>query len=223
MLVVTDVRLYADGLATALVETPEIAVVVQAADCTQALRTLRARRADVVLLDLAGLGDLADARAFVEGARPAPVVALAVRETDADVVRWAEHGVAGIVTRTACFDDLLHALVSADRGECDCTPLVAAALLRRVAAVASERRTAAATAPLTAREQQIAELLVLGLTNKEIAASLLLGVSTVKNHVHHLLGKLGASTRSEAVARLTAAGVRAPERPGPGPHALETA
>jgi DNA-binding NarL/FixJ family response regulator len=55
---------------------------------------------------------------------------------------------------------------------------------------------------LTVRECQVAALLIQGLSNKEIAAQLYIEVATVKNHVHHILGKLHVRRRGEAVARL---------------------
>ena len=160
---------------------------------------------------------MAAAQAFVQ-AVAAPVVALAVREHDRDVVAWAERGATGIVTRRASLDDLVHAVLAA-RGECGCTTWVASALLRRVAEVGAERRRPAPHAELTLREREIGALLVEGLSNKEIAARLLLGVSTVKNHVHNLLGKVDARTRAEAVALLLATQDPGLSRPRSGSRA----
>ena len=61
---------------------------------------------------------------------------------------------------------------------------------------------------LTRREQEVGALLALRLSNKEIAARLHLSVSTVKTHVHALLRKLGASTRTDAARRLRGTGNR---------------
>ena len=216
VLIVTPIRLYADGIATALDDLEVIDRVAVEPCCDRALERLAREPTDVVLLDLAGIDDVAAAQAFVRAAPPARVVALTVREHDQDIVAWAEHGAMGIVTRQASFADLLHAILAAARGECGCSPRVAAALLRRVAVVAAERRSVTPHAALTLREREIVELLIEGLSNKEIAARLLLGVSTVKNHVHNVLSKVGASTRSEAVARLVEMKIQAPraERTG---------
>jgi two-component system nitrate/nitrite response regulator NarL len=202
VLIITQIRLYADGIATALDELDVIDRVAVEPCCDTALKRLARDPTDVVVLDLAGIDDVAAAPAFVRAAPPAHVVALTVREHDQDIVAWAEHGAMGIVTRQASFDDLLHAILAAARGECGCSPRVAAALLRRVAVVAAERRNVTPYVALTLREREIVDLLVEGLSNKEIATRLLLGVSTVKNHVHNVLRKVGAGTRSEAVALL---------------------
>lgn len=217
-LLVTQIRLYSDGIATALEEIDAIGRVGTEPSCSAALTRLRRERFDVVVLDVAGVDDLAEAQAFTRSAPPARVVALAVREHDQEVVAWVEHGATGIVTRQASFDDLLHAILAAARGDCHCSPRVAGALVRHVAEGAAERRRVVVHTPLTLREREIAELLVEGLSNKDIASRLLLGVSTVKNHVHNILGKVDSRTRSEAVAHLIATGIQSSRVNRTGSH-----
>jgi two-component system nitrate/nitrite response regulator NarL len=119
VLLVTDVRLYAEGIATGLPEDPAIAAVAVAPDCAAALGKLRREPADVAILDLAAIDDVPQARAFAVAARPARVVALAVRDSDREVIAWAEHGVTGILTREATFEQLRQAVLAAARDECD--------------------------------------------------------------------------------------------------------
>ena len=75
-------------------------------------------------------------------------------------------------------------------------------MLGYFAAKNSPQGAVADAACLTARERQVAALLAQGLSNKEIGARLHIEVSTVKNHVHRILGKLRVRRRGEAVARL---------------------
>ena len=211
VLLVTSIRLYADEIAQTLRELEAIDVVRVVASCEEAAAALAVELPDVVVLDLMGLDDVEAGRAFVASAA-VPVVALGIRRRDEDVLAWAEIGVAGILTRRASLDDLLRAVVTAAQGECGCCPWVASVLLRRVAEAGAERDRRGPHLDLTLREREIGDLLVEGLSNKEIAARLRLGVSTVKNHVHNLLGKIGARTRAEAVATLVAAGDPVPRR-----------
>ena len=207
VVVASGVRFYAEGLAEAL-SNDVISVLLAVPDVDALLSVLLHTVPDVVLVDLAGMDQLEELRHVVTAAAPVPFIALAVREDDADVIGWAEAGVAGIVTRSASLVELTDAIFAAARGESPCSPTVPAMLLRRVAAASRERLHNAPMPALTAREREIADLLALGLTNKEIAARLFLGVSTVKNHVHNVLRKLDASSRVEAVARMRrAAGV----------------
>jgi two-component system, NarL family, nitrate/nitrite response regulator NarL len=202
VVVASGVRFYAEGLAQALATDGRISVMLAVPDVDALVSTLVNHTPDVVLLDLAGMDEITELREIVAAAAPVRFVALAVREHDADVIGWAEAGVAGIVTRSASLGDLSDAIFASARGESPCSPTVPGVLLRWVAAAARERPRDAPMKALTAREREIADLLALGLTNKEIAARLYLGVSTVKNHVHNVLRKLDAPTRIEAVARM---------------------
>ena len=203
VVVVSGVRLYAEGLTRAIGLDPEFSVSATLTNARGLVRLLDDHPPDVVLLDLASLDDLDELRGLVRVAAPvSSFVALGVRAQDAEVLDWAEAGVAGLVTRDASLDELKQVIRGAPNGASPCSGAVSAALLRRVAATARDRPGAVVLPDLTAREREIAQLLELGLSNKEIAARLYLGVSTVKNHLHNLLGKLDASSRTEAVARM---------------------
>ena len=88
--------------------------------------------------------------------------------------------------------------------ELPCSPGVAGALLRRVAALAAERRGECGLERLTAREVEVLRLIERGLANREIAAQLCIELRTVKNHVHRILEKLGVDRRGQAAALMRA-------------------
>src|SRR3989442_8173668 len=86
------------------------------------------------------------------------------------------------------------------RGEQVCSTRISAGLLRRIAAGPRAAGASAATADataLTAREDQVVRLVAAGLSNKEIARRLDIGLATVKSHVHNVLGKLTLERRSQ--------------------------
>lgn len=144
-------------------------------------------------------------RAIAGTAPDVKVVALAVAETETedDIISCAEAGIAGYVPREGSGEDLLWTIEHVARGEAPCSPRIAATLLRRVAALAAERRPASRGATgLTPRQRQIVGLIGQGLSNREIAQRLCIELSTVKNHVHSALEKLGTNRRAEAVALL---------------------
>jgi two-component system nitrate/nitrite response regulator NarL len=141
-------------------------------------------------------------RAIHVAAPASAVVVLAVPDADGDLLRFAEAGIAGYLTRDGSRADLIAAITSVERGEAACSPRVAAALLERVALLSTE--PAAADGTLTAREGEILRLIEAGLSNKEIGSRLFIGVPTVKTHVHNILRKLGATRRGEAAARARA-------------------
>lgn len=203
VLVCSDIRIYREGLAEALGRRPRLAVVGTAAcgeDCVDAARRLDPA---VVLLDMASPGGAATARRLADATPGMRTLALAVAETEDEVVAYAEAGVSGYVTRDQTLDELVAALESVARGEVLCSPRTAAMLLRRVNTLGAARspRAGPAVAPsLTTREREILSLLADGLSNKQIGQRLSVELSTVKNHVHHILEKLGVARRGEAVA-----------------------
>ena len=102
----------------------------------------------------------------------------------------------------ASLEDLTVAVESAARGELFCSPRVAFTLLRRVGAMAIQIKSAEGEAgplsELTLREQEILQLVDRGMSNKEIARHLGIGLATAKNHVHHILEKLHVHRRIDA-------------------------
>jgi DNA-binding NarL/FixJ family response regulator len=96
--------------------------------------------------------------------------------------------------------ELLSALHRALAGESVVDPAAATALIRRLAAE-SELAPASAPDPLTVREVEILQLVAQGHTNRQIADRLIVAVGTIKVHVEHILGKLGATDRTQAAVR----------------------
>jgi len=199
VLVVSDVALYRDGIADALARRAHVDWIGTAGTASEALEVTPDDRGGfpVVIVDMA-MGDAAAvARAL---ARRLRVLAIAVPSREDDVIMCAEVGVAGFLTVEASLDDLVSALTSISRGESLCSPWAAGVLLRRVAALSYVRPRGISPAPLTTRELEIVQLLDGGLSNKQIAQRLCIELPTVKNHVHHILDKLGVKRRGEVGA-----------------------
>jgi two-component system, NarL family, nitrate/nitrite response regulator NarL len=204
VLVVAGVRLYEEGLARVLDDDGRFRVAGTARTSANALALLRELDAppEVLLLDIARPDGVSAVRAIRDEFPEVRVVALAVREVDEDIVGWAEAGVAGLVPLEASLEDLTATVESVVRGETLMAARTAAVLLERVAELARVGAATAELAVLTPREREIATLIEEGLSNKEIAARLHIELPTVKNHVHHILGKLQVRRRSEAAAVL---------------------
>jgi two-component system, NarL family, nitrate/nitrite response regulator NarL len=158
---------------------------------------------DIVLLDAA----FPDGPAAVGQIRCiAPqilIVAIAVAEAAEEVIAWAEAGAAGYIPSTASLADMCRRIVAISRGEQACSPSVAAALLRRLSngGTTNSLSHGSPYMPMfTAREEQIAQLIAGGASNKDIARRLNIGLATAKTHVHHLLGKLGLQRRCQAAS-----------------------
>ncbi len=197
VMIVSDVRLYREGLARALAAQPEVEVAEITAE--EVLLKLRGSQPDIVLADsvIVRTTELA-AKAAENGAR---VVAFAVAEEDEDeVLACARVGVVGFVERNATMEELLTTLRTASQGEVHCSPKIARLLVRSVAALAVPCSQDSENLPLTRRQRDIVALIERGLSNKEIAIRLGIEVATVKNHVHYVLRKLRVNRRGEAAA-----------------------
>lgn len=205
VLVVTEIRLYRDGVADALSALPDVEESRTSASGIEAVEAVH-DGCDVVLMDMA-LPDAAVAVQAVLAARPGvKVVALGVPEGGPEVVVFAEAGIAGYVSREASLDELGDALRAALRGEAACSGKVAAELLRHIALQARTRRNPVVPPQLTPREREVLRLLNTGMSNKQIARSLDLQLSTVKNHVHSVLAKFGVGGRAEVSDVLAGSG-----------------
>ncbi|HEU5469186.1 MAG TPA: response regulator transcription factor [Actinophytocola sp.] len=201
--VVVGVRIYRDCLERHLANSPPIVIVGGAAGPAEAHRLIPRLRPDVLLLDLGVDAGLAFAREVRDTAPDTKVIGLADTGTAVDVISCVEAGMLGYLTTEATLPELATAIGRADRGEATCPAQATAQVFHRLATWASGRRTPPGNArPLTARELEILWYIDAGLTNKEIARKLSISVSTVKNHVHHLLDKLKVKSRMEAPAAL---------------------
>ncbi|HWH95695.1 MAG TPA: response regulator transcription factor [Baekduia sp.] len=201
VVVVAEVRLYRDSLASALRQEPGVDVVAAAAEVPSELMALAPH---IVLYDVSRQGALEVVRGLLGGDSPVKVVAVAISDDERELLAFAEAGVSGYVTCEQSLVDVVAAVRAVAREEMICTPRVAAALLRHVAALAADLEVEAEVphASLTRRELEIVQLIERGMSNKQIARTLHIEVATVKNHVHNVLEKLNVDRRGEAAARL---------------------
>lgn len=190
----------------ALLDASGIDVLDEAGSGEEALRVLdrlaeQGVRPDVVLMDLQmgpGLDGVAATRA-IRARHDAPrVLILTTYDTDVDIVRGVEAGASGYLLKDAPPADLVEAVHRASRGETVLAPAVAARLVNRLSSPAPT---------LTARELDVLDAVAGGATNKEIAKHLFVSEATVKTHLVHINEKLGATSRTEAVALARRAGL----------------
>jgi DNA-binding NarL/FixJ family response regulator len=149
----------------------------------------------MTLIDGALKGALGSMKLLRAAAPGVLVVVMGLNETYEEVVAWAEAGIAGYVAKHETLSDVPTLLLKIARGEQSCSASVASGLLRN----ASRKPASCDPSPeLTSREAQIIELIATGMTNKEIARRLNIGLPTAKTHVHHVLGKLQLQRRAQA-------------------------
>jgi DNA-binding NarL/FixJ family response regulator len=189
-----DHALVREGTAELLERSAGIRVVGQAADGREALRLVQALRPDVLLLDLAmpGLDGLEVTRRVRATAPSTAVVALTAHDEQAYVLAMLEAGATGYLSKTSRGHEVVQAVRAAAAGETVFSPGVGSGIARRAL---GERGAPA----LTPRELDVLRAAARGLGNKQIAAELGMSARTVQTHLTSIFGKLGVSSRTEAV------------------------
>jgi DNA-binding NarL/FixJ family response regulator len=197
VLIASDVRFLRESLGDVLGRGGGVSVVGLCHDAAATLGMSRDLRPDIVLLDAASRDGLAVARQLVAAQTGARVIAFAVAETVDSVLGWAEAGVAGYIPSTASMTDLHAMIADIAAGRQASSGIVVSGLLRRIASGVA-RDSSPQAPPLTPREFEIVHLISSGLSNKEIARRLNIGLATTKSHVHNALGKLNLQRRGQA-------------------------
>lgn len=165
---------------------------------------------DVVLIDIrsqAAASALVRTASEVGGGRP--VVALGLDVDDTAMVDAFEAGAVACITSDRSIEDLLDSVKAVADGELVCDPKIVRLMQERLCALSCAKRESERLDRLSPREHHVLTLLSDRMSNKQIARTLGLEVSTIKNHVHNILVKLEVRTRSEAAALGT------PATPGP--------
>jgi two-component system, NarL family, nitrate/nitrite response regulator NarL len=202
VLLVSEVRLYREGLQRILLAAEEIDLVGVVSFGEAGLEAAGKLDPAVIVLAIALSECISVTRRLAQACKTSRVVVLGVPEVETDVIAGLRAGIAGFVTREAELADLLDAIRAASRGELYCSPNIAHLLFRRIAAAAFVTETLDPINALTAREKQILSLLMQGLSNKMISRSLGIGLPTAKNHLHSIFAKLGVHGRAEAISVL---------------------
>jgi DNA-binding NarL/FixJ family response regulator len=208
--ILAENRLLREALARILSKKCDIQVVGAAAFSPDVVGQISSAAPDVLLSDSAavGLSNLrlvSEVRAAIPGVR----VVMIGMEADRDTfLRAVRDGITGYVLKDASAMEVAAAVRSVANGEAVCPPSLCLALFERVASQNTHSASFVIrhNLGLTRREQQLVQLISNGLTNKEIASQLNLSEQTVKNHVHRMLRKLGATGRLGAVELCRAPG-----------------
>ncbi len=196
LLIADDHEVVRSGLKTMLAET-EIRVVAEVATGSEAVKYALANDPDVVLLDVRMPdGDGLTALGRIKLDKPdMPVLMLSTFDNPTYIARAVALGASGFLLKGCSRDDLIRAIRLAAAGE---NAWTRDELRRVTGALATPRLSADVEVPLTHRESEVLRQLAYGLTNKEIAQALEISYETVKEHVQHILRKIGVSDRTQA-------------------------
>jgi len=196
VVIADDHAVVRQGLRSFLGLQDDIEVVGEAADGAEALRAVEALRPDVVLIDLVmpGIDGLGAIERIREQAPETRIVVLTSFADESKLFAALRAGAAGYLLKDVQPAELAQAIRTVAAGEALLDPAVTARVLRRM----SEGEPRPKHADLTRRELEVLHLIARGLSNKQIAAELVLSEKTVKTHVSNVLGKLRLSDRTQA-------------------------
>ncbi|MDH6145216.1 DNA-binding NarL/FixJ family response regulator [Kitasatospora sp. GP30] len=205
VLLADDQPLVRRGLALILAPDPAFTVVAEAADGAEAVALAHRHRPHVVVMDIRmpGLDGVAATERLARELPECRVLALSTFDVDELVVAALRAGAYGFLPKDVSPEELLAALRTVHTGEAAVAPRLLTRLISTfVTAPAPPRPTVPEAPPpgeLTAREVQVWQLLATGLDNTEISGTLEISVSTVKNHITSIFGKLNVRDRAQAV------------------------
>jgi DNA-binding NarL/FixJ family response regulator len=212
ILVVDDNELLRAGLVAVLSSDPELAVVAQAADGPAAVRLAVEHRPDIVLMDIEmpGGDGITATRNIGHSVPTAKVLILTMFDLDEYVLEALRAGASGFLLKTSGPAELVNAVKACAAGEYMLSRPVMARLIDSYVTRPAPPPTVPGLADLTHREMDVLRAMAGGLTNAEIAVELHLAETTVKTHVAHILAKLGARDRVQAIVIAHRSGIAGP-------------
>ncbi|MSO95192.1 MAG: response regulator transcription factor [Thermoleophilia bacterium] len=192
VLLADDHEVVREGLRLALLRSPHIRVIGEAADGETAVSLAERRLPDVIVMDLRmpGMDGIEATEEIMRRVPTSKVLIFTAYSERALLQRGLESGARGYILKEAPHETLLRAIEKVAAGETFVDPALMSAL--------TESR--GSTDVLTAREREVLQLLADGMSNADVAAQLFISQETVKSHVRHILTKLEADTRTQAVA-----------------------
>ena len=204
-MIVDDHALFRRGLEMVLDEEPDIELVGQASDGTEAVEKAAESVPDVVLMDIRmpRSNGIEACRAMKEAAPSAKIVILTISDEEEDLFEAIRAGASGYLLKDIPLDEVADTVRAVHGGQSLINPSMAGKLLTEFATLAKrddEERAQELPAPrLTEREMQVLKLVARGMNNRDIAKELFISENTVKNHVRNILEKLQIHSRMEAV------------------------
>jgi two-component system, NarL family, response regulator NreC len=201
LLLVDDHQVVRTGLRMLLENQSDMVIVGEASSGEEAILLTNQFLPDVVIMDIT-LPDLSgiEATRRLKAAHPEiAVVALTIHEDEQHFFEMLQAGASGYVPKRAAPEDLVSAIHAAKAGEIYLYPSLAKALVSDYLKREHSPQEAEELEDLTAREEEVLELLTEGLSNEEIAERLVISKHTVARHRENLMKKLNLHNRSELV------------------------
>ena len=203
VLVVDDHALFRRGLEMVLEQEPDIEVVGEASDGSEAVEKAVETAPDIVLMDvrMPKRGGI-DACTSIKDAVPSTkIIMLTISDEEADLYDAIKAGAMGYLLKEISIEEVASAIRAVHGGQSLISPSMASKLLNEFATMIkrTDERQQVPTPRLTDREMEVLRLVAKGMNNRDIAKQLFISENTVKNHIRNILEKLQLHSRMEAV------------------------
>jgi two-component system NarL family response regulator len=203
VLVVDDHALFRRGLQMVLEQEPDIEVVGEASDGSEAVEKSADTLPDIVLMDvrMPKRGGIDACTAIHETVPSAKIIMLTISDEEADLYDAIKAGAMGYLLKEISIEEVASAIRAVHGGQSLISPSMASKLLTEFASMIkkTDDRQQVPTPRLTDREMEVLKLVAKGLNNRDIAKQLFISENTVKNHIRNILEKLQLHSRMEAV------------------------
>jgi two-component system response regulator NreC len=202
LLLADDHAVLRSGLRLLLDAEPDMEVVGEAGDGTEALERSLELHPDVVLMDITmgGMSGLAATRVIKDRLPQTKVLVLTMHDDEEYLRQMMEAGATGYVVKRAADTELAVAIRAVHRGEVFVYPSLTKVLLGDLVRKPGEERSQRDSYDLlSAREKEVLRLVALGHTNKQIASELYLSVKTIETYRGRMMRKLGLKSRAGLV------------------------
>jgi DNA-binding NarL/FixJ family response regulator len=205
LVVVDDHALFRSGLVSLLRGMQEFIVVGEAQNGQYALDVIRSSKPDVVLLDvnMPVMGGVETVKVLKKSDPACRILMLTISKQDEDLFGAITAGADGYLLKNATPEELSTAIFRVHEGMSVLAPEITRQVLRAV----NVENTGAEDRGLSSREMEVLECLAQGMTTSQISSDLFISDNTVKTHVRHILEKLEASNRAEAVSKAVQLGL----------------
>lgn len=203
VLVVDDHALFRRGLQMVLQQEPDIDVIGEAGDGSEAVAMAAAETPDIVLMDvrMPRRSGIEACTAIKDTVPSAKIIMLTISDEEADLYEAIKAGAMGYLLKEISIEEVASAIRAVYGGQSLISPAMASKLLTEFATMIKkgDERPQVPSPRLTDREMEVLRLVARGMNNRDIAKELFISENTVKNHIRNILEKLQLHSRMEAV------------------------
>jgi DNA-binding NarL/FixJ family response regulator len=203
--VVDDHALFRRGLVSLLSDMGDFTVCAEASNGKDALPLIEELKPDIILMDvnMPVMDGVQSLEAVRKTRKDQKVIMLTISQNDDDLIRAISAGANGYILKNAEPEDLHNTIIEVMKGNSILSP----EMTEKVFASLRSARQSRGQTILSDREVEVLDFMAKGLSTRQIAVSLFISENTVKTHIRHILEKLDANNRAQAVAKSRELGI----------------